>query len=391
MKRTIITSLLTASFIAASAQETTPLDNMLNQLRAIDSAPFSYANKGNFGGGSVTATTRFYIGYREMCSEETCGGERDRHIDSAVDTEATNRMNHEKYSRVFPIVRQSLDSIIALPSTVESYHFESHHQGIDTIQYSICMNSGKGLQKHPDNAHGYWYETTDGSETVSYEYHTNLLPCGKHYEKLGELVYSKTEGTTPSGDSDHFDWEQYMQTLTPILSQKGITKRTFKWAQENFPNHHSHPDYLYTYSINYNGEGSTTAGETDGTLYFIPYSQQEFALSVLKDIDRATQDYVLHHPNQLFCYTYNREFNLVNKDPYINPMFDAFGKLIPENEPYNNIHHYYLFVGSDERGYYFLVCDTRGAMCVPNEWATLESFVNGKKVYYKGMKPKGKK
>ena len=49
---------------------------------------------------------------------------------------------------------------------------------------------------------------------------------------------------------------------------------------------------------------------------------------------------------------------------------------------------HFVFVCSDVRGYYFLFCDTKGALWVPRESLILKSFINGKKEYVKGMKPK---
>lgn len=383
MKRIIITSLLAVCMLNVSAQEKTRIDNMFNELRTIIHSGIK-TTRGNYGRGQTMTQTQVFVGSNDYCSKDICGSGQ-VFLDSIWDMTTTNKTNRAIRDRILSIIRHNLDSISALPDIEESYHFESHHQGIDTIRYSICLHSGKGQTKQYVSQRGeYFYEDVPGTETVSFCYDTKLKPCGKHFQGWGSLIYSRTE-SVPGGKSVPFEWEQYMQTLMPILSQKGITARAFTWAQDTFYDD-ADKDYAFGFTINL-GEGkNSVAGETTGTLYFIPADQLEFAQKVLKDINFATQQYIYNHPEQTYQYSFDTFFSPVPEGS--ESRHEQMLRTMHLNEGW---HLHYIFVCSDAQGYYLLFCDTKGALWVPRESLILKSYVNGKKVYVKGMKPKRSK
>ncbi len=383
MKENLIThTLLAVCFISASAQETTKLDPMFNQLRTVIHSGFM-TTRGNYGLGRTVTQTQVPIAFNDFCTKEVCGeGESFQTAVSEATAikgnEESNRRNHEIRDRLLGIIRHGLDSVTALPGVEESYHFESHHQGIDTIRYSICLHSGQGQKKHYNDQQGYFYEDVPGAETVSFNYTTKLKSCGRHFSGWGSLAYSRTENV-PGGQSVAFDWEQYMQTLLPMLTQKGITQRTFKWAQDRFYGD-ADKDYALGFTI-YQDDGTrSVAGETTGTIYFIPAERLDFAQQVLKEIDFATQQYIYNHPQQTYQYDYGAHFQ-----PIATEREGRHVQLLRTMNLQEGWHQHYIFVCSDVRGYYFLLCDTRGALWVPRESLMLKSFINGKKTYHKGM------
>ena len=380
MKRIIITSLLSACFISMSAQEKTKLDPMFNELRTLIHSGIS-TSRGNYGLGQTVTQTHVFVGSNDFCTKDACG-EGQVFLDSIWDTATVNKRNNEIRDRIISIVRHHLDSISALPDTEESYHFESHHQGIDTIRYSICLHSGKGQVKRYDSTRGeYFYDDVPGTETVSFNYDTKLNPCGKHSQSMGTLTYSRTE-SVKGGKSVFFDWNQYMQAILPILNKKGITQRTFKWAQDKFYGD-ADKDYSFGYTILLDDNKHSVEGETSGTLYFIPADQFELAQAVCKDINYATQHYIYNHPEQTYQYSFDTQFTPITDDGRDNKE-----QMLRTMNLQEGFDQHFVFVCSDVRGYYFLFCDTKGALWVPRESLILKSFINGKKEYVKGMKPK---
>ena len=47
-----------------------------------------------------------------------------------------------------------------------------------------------------------------------------------------------------------------------------------------------------------------------------------------------------------------------------------------------------ILFGITPKGYYVAIADAENNFCIPKKWSLLKSFVDGKKTYLKGMKPK---
>ncbi|SNU04162.1 hypothetical protein SAMN06298211_10673 [Prevotellaceae bacterium MN60] len=380
MKQIIFTAMLLTCIVNASAQEKTKLDNLFKELK-----PFTHkgitTTRGNYGKGQTTTISQVYIGFNEYCSS-ICGEEGEFWGDSIWNQSTTNKTDHQSKERFLNIVRHHLDSI--MPMAEECYHFESHNQGIDTIRYSICLHSGKNQTKRCDNKQGnYSYNNVPGTETVSFSYDSDLKFCKRHHKGEGLLKYSRTESVPDHQSTEKsisFDWAQYMQTITPLLNQQGVIQHKFHWLLDSFVEN-ADKEYLYFHVIS-NGDGSyDLRGETYGTMYFIPRNQKILADSILKSVDFATQTYIYQHPEQLYEYRFNPHFQTITP-----PQEYQNHELLATRDKRENPYNHHLIVCSDIRGYYFLVCETKGAMGFPREWGVLKSFVNGKKEYIKGVK-----
>ena len=379
MKRTnIITALLTACLMGASAQEATPIDNIVNQLSEVMPNGIQ-TSVGNHGYGTTISTNAF-IFTSDFCAKEVCEGEDI--VNSLDDAEAVNEKNRKIYNHILSIIRHGLDSISALHSVEESYHFESHKKGIDTIQYTICLHSGENQIKSRNSQLGYVYFDTPSTEIISFHYISKPMTCGKHFQGHGELKYSRTEAIHGK-ESAPFNWEQYLQAVTPALDRRGITQRKFRWVRDGSI---ANEDEFFVFRTDLwkKDDSPLSTGETSGTLYFIPRDREDLMESVVKDFKAATLDYIHEHPEQYYKYNYNCEINLTDKPAYrsIKRMLDAL-RLGNEQHDYSG----YVLLGSDIRGFYILLCDVTDAMGIPDEWAILKSLVDGKKTYHKGMKP----
>ena len=393
MKRIIITSLLSAFMLNASAQIAT-FDNMCRKLETFmhDGVWKSIANSGRF---QIETTVAVSINPHEFCSKSTCGEGSD-YIDSLilnskVDPNVVAVQNKE---RLLSYVRSALDSIMAMPGVLDSYHFETHQQGIDTIRYSICLNRGPEHRVTYDSIRGCEvYSRELGPETITFNYETHKKPCAKHFWGMGSVEYTRVEplpaslvpSTAEKYESISFDWDLYLQGILPFLNQKGISQRKFKWSQDDdYVKNLKDPNIDHVLAFwNYKSENEwSAAGETDGTLYFIPADQKTLAYQVLKDINDASLNYVLCHPEQTYDYHYNTSFNYPNYSLGYRQQIlrsTTWGKDGRQN---------FVYVGADVKGYYFLLLSTKGSLWFPREYASLKSYINGEKVYIKGMEPK---
>jgi hypothetical protein len=52
---------------------------------------------------------------------------------------------------------------------------------------------------------------------------------------------------------------------------------------------------------------------------------------------------------------------------------------------------YNLRFARDKEGFYILSLIVKGDSWIPDEWKSLKSYINGEKVYIKGMEPKKEK
>ena len=371
MKRTtIITALLTACLVGASAQEpTTPIDNVFNQLSNVKRVRSNNGHGTFFSASSLIFTYEFCA--KEMCDECTTDN-------TVADVESANRRERQNRDHILSVIRQGLDSLSAIPGVEESYHFESHRQGIDTIQYAICLRRGEGLPKFNKQS-GYTYYEFPGSENITFTYSTRPKPCGKHFDGLGELRYSRDEETITK-EYRAFSWAEYLQTVAPILNQRGITQREFRWVRDENVDKNI---YIFRTELSQEDGSLLATGETSGTLYFIPRDQSDLMESVVKDFRAATQEYINKHPEQAYRYTYNNAVHPVD-NPNSRPLSLMFRTMRQDDDTPRDG---YVFIGSDIRGYYLLICNVTDAMGVPDEWPILKSIVKGKKTYHKGMKP----
>ena len=399
MKRFIIISLLTVNLMNVSAQNTGIIDDMFRKLEAI--MPNQVGKiRANYGKHQTETIVYANAGTNDFCSKRACGREHD-YTDSlwnalsAVPEVVTGMLSYENKERLLYCVHHALDSISTLPSTVESYHFEKHQLGIDTVRYSICLNRGPEHRIMYDSLKDCQvYSRELGPETITFNYETHQKFCGKHFEGWGHIEYSKVEplpaslvpATAKKYEPVCFDWDLYLQSIMPILSQKGISQRKFKWSQDEDFARKARGSNIDDYSIIYYNKGDALAvGETNGTLFFIPSDQKAFAEQVLKDVDAATLKYVLLHPEQTYEYKYNTFFNSPNYWPRYKQ--EMIRSTTLNKDGIQN----FVYIGADEKGYCFLLLNTKGNLFFPKEFSSLKSFVNGEKTYYKGMEPKKEK
>lgn len=367
MKRTIFSTLLMLITLSINAQVTALIDTMIKKLDI--NQPISHT-RANYGRGQITESYSFHMFSYESCTPE-CGNPS--LIVKAGDTISVvlfNKNAREKNERNLNVIRGELDKL--LPLAEESYHFESHKKGGDTINYSICLKAGSDVFKRNKETGVIYY--LNGMETIQFDYHTKPTQnCTKHKQGFGMFRYERNE-QLPSGESELFDWDAYFSRIKPLLTQDGITSRDFRWAQDNDPEYMSgnpFQDYSTKGQI-MNVKGKTTEGETKGTMYTIPKDKKELAKSILKSINEVSLQYISEHREQEYTYYYVEDFLRLNR---LDELFSARISRTPETTSY-------IYCAADEQSYYIFVTKTQGALWIPKEFTKLKSMVNGKKEYF---------
>ena len=375
MKRIVTIILSVCLSVTLSAQDRTPMDKIWEYIEKIISSRPDSKMKINHGDGVVRYVHNGMVGEEYLCTKD-CGGNVFDDMTSA-EIEAVNERNRKMvFDRIFGTIRHHLDSMMAFSE--ECYHFESHHHDTDTITYSLCLkNSKDSVRKYKADDGSMVYP--DAAETVFFDFTASLKPCGKHVRGFGTLGYNKNV-FLPNRQSYYFDRQSYLDVIMPLLKRKDVQSWDFKWT-------HSAD---YDLQINWEKEfvggdlvgdfGPKNAGQTVGTMYFIPRDKGEFAEAVFTAIDSATLNYTDIHPEQMFRYIYRvkEEVMQYSESSNISTLFEGTtGK--------GHVSTRVLF-GITPNGYYVAIADVENNFCIPKEWYMLKSFVNGKKEYIKGTK-----
>lgn len=243
------------------------------------------------------------------------------------------------FGRIFGTIRHHLDSLMAFSE--ESYHFESHHHGTDTITYSLCLkNSKDSVWKYKADDGSMVYP--DAAETVFFDFTASPKSCGKHVRGFGTLGYNKNV-FLPNRQSYYFDKQSYLDVIMPFLKRKDVQSWSFMWTQ------------------------------TVGTMYFIPRDKGKFAEEVFTAIDSATLNYTDIHPEQMFRYSYRVKEKVMQytESNNISTLFEGTtGK--------GNVSTRILF-GITPKGYYVAIADVENNFCIPKEWHVLKNVDDDKK------------
>ena len=374
MKRIIIIALSAILTTTVSAQDRTPMDKIWEEIEKIMSVRQDSKMKINHGGGELLYVHNGIVGKEFLCSTDCEGVTSSFENMTPEEIEAANERNRKIFDGIFGAIRHNLDSLMEISE--ESYHFESHSHDADTITYSLCLKNGEySVAKIKANDGTMFYP--GALETVFFNYTASPKPCGKHIRGFGTLGYNKRL-PLPGGKSYYFDKEPYLETIAPLLKQKGIKSWNFKWAQSDDYDIDAHHDKEFDSAER--PHLPKNAGQAIGTMYFIPREQKELAEALFTAIDSTTLRYTEIHPEQMFRYSYNVKEQVMQytESNNITGFFEGHtGK--------GNVSTRVLF-GITPKGYYVAIADVENNFCIPKEWYMLKSFIDGKKEYIKDAK-----
>ena len=282
------------------------------------------------------------------------------------------------------IMASSLDSIrrtFALlgAEAAESHLYEYHKFGTDTIRYSLVFPQ-EMEEVMPDS-----FNFRD-PEIASFFYHRYKDTKGD-----GVIVGSANLNhliTMPSGirrgDMKDFDIEAFealiLPELNPLMKKKGAKVYPVHWQHDAGFDDEVGRGLMYkaTTWSSPEPEENLHIGLTTGSHYFIPARYEAEATALCQRLYSLALDYVNSHPEQL----YNCEF-MPSHFPYPGNLYEVVwgGDRTGSNG-------YYLCLMKDKEGFHILSLKNKGERWVPKDWQKLESYINGKITYLKGMEPK---
>ena len=241
----------------------------------------------------------------------------------------------------------------------ESYRYEYHKDGGDTIKYSVVFRN-------------------DAYEDAKFRLEH---ACG-YYDHWLDMPYDISEEDKKPFDVAAF--EAHLQpALEPLLKQQGAKSYPVYWQHDK-----GYEDEVGSYGNLLSGvriRGSWPAGLTTGTYYFIP--AQHEAKPIFERLDSLAYDYVNQHPEQ--PYAYHHMPIIVRLDNRSSVLYsDIFYQTIDivesDDDDCNcdvNSTKYNLRCYQDEDGLHILSLTTKGILWIPKHFQKMKSWINGEATF----------
>ena len=313
-------------------------------------------------------------------------------IDSTMSEAALRRIVHQ-YDSINHLRRQhltqALDSIRTTFARLgkdasESYLYEYHKDGTDTIKYSLAFRRDDGaLRTYRYNNSVYF---NNAGEVALFDYTRSNDSDGWGATDWGYYSHLYTIGNDISWDDmQPFDHAAFEALIAPALKAakklKGAKAYPVYWRHDEGFNDDVGPNgNLVGKTVRQSDYGHNSHyGLTTGTLYFIPIQHEAEAKALYRQIDSLAHSYVDSHPEQYYTYTFSSDFRYGNLRDMVR------------GQDFKDDASYSLKALADDTGFYILSINTKGELWIPRDWPRLKSYVNGEMVYLKGMKPKEKK
>ena len=254
----------------------------------------------------------------------------------------------------------------------ESYQYEYHKNGIDSVMYSLAYIRKKNdsIDQSP-NSHQVDFSNTREAANFTYTKNGSII--------IGTLLhFLLEENGLACKDMKPFDVAGFEASIQPALASvtnlKGVKTHPVYWQHdEGFDDHSDH----FTVKTMYGNDKHY--GVTTGKFIFIPNRHKDKFTALFHRLDSLSQDYVDRHPEQLYSY---------------HSSYPYGGKFLPEPHIYHHlsntvigrkadgVHEYYHFeFFTNEEGFYVRITNTKGERWIPKDWQKLKSYINGKKTF----------
>ena len=390
MKKLLIIMLLAFVATAVHSQEPNPKLRQLEQYLQEQGYGISHVQSSAIERGVThhwrTLLNAYIIRPQSAIDSTKTEAENQRMVQQydSTKTEAENQRMVQQYDSINRQHRQSmvnaLDSIRLTFAQLgkdasESYLYEYHKNGTDTIKYSLAF------QRDGDTLHSSRYGNSvyfsNASEAASFDYTRRDDSDGWGVTDWGNYnhFYSVPNGIAWE-DMRPFDYMAYEKLIAPVLKSikklKGAKSYPIYWRHdEGFHDDVGTDGHLVSKITRQSDYTDKHYGLTTGTLNFIPRACEEEAKALYRQLDSLAYDYVEQHPEQYYRYNFTPGFSYRNLGEMVS------GQDIEGDSSYS------LSSSADDKGFYILTFTTKGELWIPREWRKLKSYINGELIFLK--------
>ena len=372
MKRIISLTIFTAMQLVCLAQDNPKLESLYAYLKAKGIVKsYTLSNKNDEG------IRKYYKTYVKLYDE---GPAPTMDIDKTpldAKTDSAMRLEWRNHREAFKVIRRTLGELTE--DAAESYTYEYHQGGHDTIQTTIIP---KSFSEGPvPEIFKYPFVTVRGlgkrPELVSFRYHS-LTPSG-FYGRMsangyGDLYVNTIVDTTLYAN-ENFDVEKLQKAIAPLLKDKSIKRHTIHCQIDSTFNVLEYNDKIpFDESFR---RCSVYRKHGDNHLTVYKFTSEERAKTVLHQLMECVRQHIADHPRQAYTICSDEYFPPLNSEemfrgePFKDPYYD---KGIRKSMTIDTI--------MDEHGFYILINVWDDDEAFPGEWKRLKEMTNDKKVYY---------
>ncbi|MDE5551049.1 MAG: hypothetical protein K2I99_06875, partial [Bacteroidaceae bacterium] len=279
--------------------------------------------------------------------------------------DSINALRQQEFVEVLDSIRHTFARVSK--DATESYLYEFHKNGVDTIKYSLGVARDSSSPFFSgENSRGEKYYV-DARELFDFHYHAKAsVDKGMGF---GYLLYCSNDYNSGLSwdDMKDFDNTAFEQLIQPVLKRamklKGAKEYPVYWRHDKgFDDGRG----ILQKEVSSMGWGLTT-----GIDYFIPFQHKDAAHALLRELDSLSHGYVDAHPEQRYRYKFPSRF------------FPEKGQTIVKGENWEHTADYTLMYGLSQEGFHILCLRTNGDFWLPRDWQKLKSYINGEKVYRK--------
>ena len=366
----IITTMLLAAFTAATYGQQPnarlqQLDEYL-QTQGIKIKKKQYSHSGGVG-YAASATTHLMSAWETYFRKQLSEEEKQQRI---LTVNSRIAQKNQKMEGMLDDVRTTFSSLSK--KGAESYLYEFHKNGLDTIKYTYL-----GPSKEVSTFH--YHNTPHKDNPNGIDDYSDYFVSYSHSYTVPHCI--------AEDDMKPFDGEAFCAHIQPVLKKfmklKGAKAYPVHWQHDE--GFEKASDFYLTPQYGRNKhEFETHPGLTTGTHYIIPAEHEAEAKILYKELDALAYDYVNSHPEQPYTYQFTNGFIESNSSDAVYGLPE-----IVKGNIYKDSDEFYLCCKREEDGsYHIFTLNSKGVYWYPIDYAILKSYINGEKTYLKGMEPK---
>lgn len=349
MKRIILLLMLTPLCAASQAQVNPKIQKLFDKLTELGERTNVIKSGGRHQPTRLQYSATLYYSPKMYIGPET-------HSKDSMLREEWNKLQQQ-----LAIVRHTLDDL--QEDAAESYHYEYHKGGRDTIVYSmnLCRDTTRQARKHQSENHPFF----DSDEFLDFNFRSE-----KSDVSMGHLSYAVSL-PKPSEDAEKKSWETLAADITRLFKQNKIKPRKAVWRHDKEYSDSIWKNNGLGFDYRYNLSGHSTEGITNAIIFTVPFEQKQKAKQILHLIDSIALKFTDGNHDYIYRYKYNWQ-----SFPW-EPILSYF--------PLSEAEYYSISVRNDQFGFHLAITQTDGVEWIPSHWPNIKSFVNGEKTYFKGM------